>query len=169
VLPMKLFTIFSDDERAVESIRRDEPRISRLLKRVAGHHEWGVRVALAPVAQPAGRPATRRSGAGSVGAGYLAQKKARRDAAAELVLRSRGTAANVFDEAARLASDARRRSVAEPGGDRGPLLLDAVFLVPARAAARFQKTIERRARALAPAGYHVVLTGPWPPYGFIQD
>ena len=39
VLPMKLFTMFAGDERALEHLRGDRARIDTLLKRVALHHE----------------------------------------------------------------------------------------------------------------------------------
>src|SRR3954471_2195874 len=44
VLPMKLFTIFTSDERALEHVRRERRRVGATARRVANHHEWGVRV-----------------------------------------------------------------------------------------------------------------------------
>src|SRR5213083_2095260 len=46
VLPMKLFTIFASDDRAREHMRRDARRIDALIRRVANHQEWGLRVVL---------------------------------------------------------------------------------------------------------------------------
>src|SRR5919201_6058924 len=46
VLPMKLFTIFASDARALEDLRADLRRIRAVVKRVANHHEWSVRVVL---------------------------------------------------------------------------------------------------------------------------
>ena len=54
VLPMKLFTIFTSDARAVEQVREDRRRVNLLIKRVANHVEWGVRVTLARVRPPRG-------------------------------------------------------------------------------------------------------------------
>src|SRR5579872_2739248 len=48
VLPMKLLTIFANDARAIDFVRRDRARIAALVKRVANHQEWGVRVVLDP-------------------------------------------------------------------------------------------------------------------------
>src|SRR6266498_2055815 len=39
VLPMKLFTIFSNDARALDHVRSQRARIAALVKRVANHHE----------------------------------------------------------------------------------------------------------------------------------
>src|SRR5919201_469967 len=46
VLPMKLFTMFMNDARAVAHVRGDRQRILSLAKRVANQHEWGIRVIL---------------------------------------------------------------------------------------------------------------------------
>src|ERR1700716_2200376 len=46
VLPMKLFTIFTGDERALAYVRGEQRRIRAAAKRVANQHEWGVRVIL---------------------------------------------------------------------------------------------------------------------------
>jgi hypothetical protein len=51
----------------------------------------------------------------------------------------------------------------------GPLLLDAAFLVRRRKSAGFRRTVAQRAQELAPQGYRVSITGPWPPYSFMQD
>jgi hypothetical protein len=167
VLPMKLFTIFTSDERALEHMRRDAPRVDGLLRRVANHHEWGVRVVLdraraAPAARK-DRPAV------ASGKGYLAQKKIQRDAAAELARHARDTAADLFDRLSKQSGLARRRAASELPVQGGPLVLDAAFLVPTRRTVRFRSLAAREARALARRGYQLTLTGPWPPYSFIQD
>src|SRR4029079_119227 len=46
VLPMKLFTIFTSDERAVAHVRAERQRIAAFVKRVSNHQEWGMRVVL---------------------------------------------------------------------------------------------------------------------------
>src|SRR6185503_8411582 len=46
VLPMKLFTIFTSDDRAMAHVRAERHRIAAVAKRVANHQEWGVRVVL---------------------------------------------------------------------------------------------------------------------------
>jgi gas vesicle protein GvpL/GvpF len=168
VLPMKLFTIFSNDERAVEHIRGDRSRFDAIVKRVAHQHEWGVRVLLDRIKASAHgrRPAAPRRKGG--GLGYLLEKKARRDAAVELSSRAQKTVAALYDQLERKSRLARRRIAAELPA-QGSLLLDAAFLVPRSRTASFRALAARRARELAPKGYLVTLTGPWPPYTFVQD
>jgi Gas vesicle synthesis protein GvpL/GvpF len=169
VLPMKLFTIFSSDDRAREHMRADARRIAATVRRVANHQEWGVRVML----DPAGATAKARAGSATAkksqtsGAAFLQRKKAERDASAELARRAQDTVATLYDQLAGFAGQARRRAASELPVQGGPLLLDAAFLVPVKKSARFRAAVDREARTLGRHGYRVTLTGPWPPYTFV--
>src|SRR5689334_8625125 len=58
VLPMKLFTIFTSDERALAHVRGARARIAAAVGRVANQQEWGVRVILdGGAARSSGTPA----------------------------------------------------------------------------------------------------------------
>ena len=169
VLPMKLFTIFTSDERALAHVRAQRARIAGMVKRVAHHQEWGVRVVLDRTLAAAALPKrTAPPGAGT-GAAYLARKKAHRDASSELASRARETVAALFDRLAARSGDARRRAASELPAQGGPLLLDAAFLVPRTRAATFKALAARESRSLAHQGYGLTVTGPWPPYSFVQD
>jgi hypothetical protein len=168
VLPMKLFTIFTSDDRAVAHVRAQRERIAAAVKRVANHDEWGVRVAL-DRARAARLPASiARRRTPSTGIDYLAGKKARRDATVELAERARETVAALYDRLAERSKQATRRTAGELPADSGPLLLDAAFLVARSRSNAFRALLERERRRLAAHGYDVTLTGPWPPYTFVQ-
>jgi hypothetical protein len=112
---------------------------------------------------------SKKTSAGAVtGALYLAQKKAQRDASREIASKARETVAGLFDRLAAGARDAKRRAASELPAQTGPLLLDAAFLVPRSYASAFRKSAAREAKVLAPQGYDLTLTGPWPPYTFVQ-
>ena len=64
---------------------------------------------------------------------------------------------------------ARRRGASEMPAQGGPLLLDAAFLVPRGRAATFKALAARESKALARQGYGLSVSGPWPPYTFVQD
>jgi hypothetical protein len=169
VLPMKLLTIFNSDERALEHIRADRSRIDALVKRVANHYEWGVRVVLDRTrAAEAAVPARTRA-AGASGVAYLSRKKAQRDASTELAERAREAVAALYDRLSAQSRVARRRAATELPAHGGPPLLDAAFLVPRSRSKTFRALAAREARALARHGYGLTLTGPWPPYTFVQD
>ena len=166
VLPMKLFTIFTTDDRAIDHVGRQRTRIAALVKRVANQQEWGIRVVLdrAP-----GSASVKKKASAATGVSYLAQKKAQRDASRELASRARDTVAGLFDRLAAKSGDARRRTASDPPAQGGVLLLDAAFLVPRARAARFKASAARESKTLARQGYGLTLTGPWPPYTFVQD
>jgi hypothetical protein len=169
VLPMKLFTIFKTDERAFEYVRSQRARIAGLIERVANQQEWGIRVVLDRTLAAAAAPKTRTAGARGSGASYLSRKKAQRDVSKELASRARDTVASLFDRLAARSSDAKRRSATELPAQGGPLLLDAAFLVPRARATTFKTLAARESKALARQGYGLTLSGPWPPYTFVQD
>jgi hypothetical protein len=163
VIPMKLFTMFSTTERAVEDMRSRRRDLDPVLKRIAGCEEWGVRITRTV---PARR---RKDGAerASSGAAFLAAKRQARDDAREAVRTAGALAGGAFEALAAVARDARRRDDA-PEGAAAPPLLDAAFLVPATRRARFRSLARRLAAGSAKAGAQMTLTGPWPPYNFVQ-
>jgi hypothetical protein len=170
LLPMKLFTIFTSDDRAVDHVRHDRPRIELLVKRVTNHQEWGVRVTRPrPESKPAGARRTPVSKSARTGLNYLSRKKSERDAAAELAQRARETVGNLYERLSARSTLARRRLGRDLPVQGGPLLLDAAFLVSRSRVSAFRALAGREARRLARDGYRIALTGPWPPYTFVKD
>ena len=47
--------------------------------------------------------------------------------------------------------------------------LDGAFLVGLAGAAAFRREVERLSNELRGGGQEVVLTGPWPPYSFLDE
>ncbi len=176
VLPMKLFTLFSSDERALASIvgggdgPESRERLDRVLDRVDGRVEWGIRVRLDDARAREVLAAEARA-AGSQGSGkaFLLRKKLEQDASRELAVRLRAEMDAAFAELAAGAAEAVRREPAASPESGGRLLLDAAFLVSRERGAEFEAIVERCAGRLAPRACDVTLTGPWPPYHFIEE
>ena len=168
-LPMKLFTLFTSDERAVAHVRGDAARVRRVLTRVSGREEWGVRVRLDAALvrkRAAARPAPSADG-GSAGTKFLLAKKQARDVAREVLREGRAAVEEAYEELANLADATRRRPAGELEGTR--LVLDAALLVPAGRLVSFKRLARRAATGLAARGYRLSLTGPWPAYNFVGD
>jgi hypothetical protein len=166
VVPMKLFTLFTSDRRAVEHVERARRQLTRVLRRVAGCREWGIRISVDDTRARALARARARRLAPTAGAGtrFLLARRgesaARRTAAADVA----GEVGRLFRRLAAEARAARRR----PGRDGAPgILLEAAFLVPVRRTARFRARVREATRPLAARGGAVALTGPWPPYHFV--
>jgi hypothetical protein len=168
-LPMKLFTLFTSDERAAAHVRGDSARVRRVLARVTGREEWGVRVRLDPalVRKRTGRRPVPATNGRSAGTRFLMAKKQARDVAREVLREGRAAVEEAFEELASLADASRRRPAAELAGSR--LVLDAALLVPAGRLPSFKRLARRTAAGLAAQGYRLSLTGPWPAYNFVGD
>jgi hypothetical protein len=168
VVPMKLFTLFTGDEKAVADVR-GRRGLARLVSSLAGREEWGVRVAVDPgrlrrrIREQAARPTPGLS----AGTGFLVQRQREQRAVKGSLDDARQRAEEVFSALAALAADARRR---DPAGVEGAsLLLDGAFLVERARAAEFTDAARALARRHATEGVTVVLTGPWPPYNFLAS
>ena len=169
VLPAKLFTIFASDDRALLHVASQRAAIELLVTRVARKEEWGIRVALGRRPMLSASVSGARRGAAPTGASYLQRKKAQRDDARTRAQRAHAVASGLFDELARHASEARRRPATDLAANGGPLVLDAAFLVARTDAPRLRAAAAQQARALTSEGFDVALSGPWPPYSFMQD
>jgi hypothetical protein len=161
LLPMKLFTLFSGDGAALERSRADAARIARLLRRLQGKSEWGVRL------RRAGRAAAPLAGAPPrSGREFLQRKLKERAVRGGPTAADRQAADRVFRELKRGTAAAVRKPLAD---DAGRLLLDAVFLATRAEAAALRRAVTARARAVRAEGLELVLTGPWPAYHFLGD
>lgn len=171
VLPLKLFTLFASDERAVADVRQNRERIDQALDQVAGCVEWGVRIRLddARAREILAEEARRDAGRQASGTAFLLRKKMEQEASRDLAARLRAEMDGTFAELAEGAKDTVRREAATPPEAGGRLLLDAAFLVPTGNGVDFEARVERCAARLATRGCEVTLTGPWPPYHFVEE
>lgn len=169
VLPMKLFTLFSSEEKARQDLAADLVRLHRVLDRVEGCSEWGVRVHLDEARAREAQARELRPGEGDAsGTGFLLRKKREQEAARGLSARLRSEMDEVFGELARAASGSVRRAPV-PGEAGARLLLDGAFLVHSGRTAELEAAVQRCAERLAGLGCEVTLTGPWPAYHFLQE
>jgi hypothetical protein len=166
LLPMKLFTLFHSDDRAVDHIVGRGAELDEILERVMHHEEWGIRLVLDRARATGAVPPPPRTNA-RLGTRYLAGKRAQREAVAHLASDAREASADLFERLSAMASSARRRPAADLPPPGAPLLLDAAFLVPRRRVRAFRAAAVRQARAFEGRGYRLTMTGPWPPYSFM--
>lgn len=186
VVPMTLFTIFDNDERALTGMRRDKARLDATLDRVAGRHEWVVRVLRA--ADPADRRAESRGDqradqrgdprggqadgradpvAAPSGRDFLLAKAQQRQTARRRSQDADDAMRTLAQGLVAIADDVRFRGELEAVG--AAAMLDAAFLVPAGIEARFKREARRLAATLTEQGYGVTVTGPWPCYSFVAQ
>jgi hypothetical protein len=170
VLPLRLLTLFSNDERALARVRGRRAAIARRLDRLAGRAEWGVQARLAagggPTARRAHASARRQTARLGPGTRFLELRRRQRETARDLASGAKAAAAALYRTLARHADAARQRAPVSMDG-RPALLLDAVFLVPASGAAQFRQAVRAQTARATDRGLQIRLTGPWPPYSFV--
>jgi hypothetical protein len=168
-VPMKLFTLFKSDARAVAHVAKIRRKVDRVLDRVAGCEEWGVRVYFEErrAMDAAGKSARREVKKLASGAAFLLLKKRLHEAEQSSLVRAREDADELFGALGSHAKDGRTRPAMQQGGVGARLLLDAFFLVERANVAAFRAAAKKMAAAIERPGLEVRLSGPWPPYNFV--
>lgn len=164
VIPLKLFTLFANDDRAISHVRRRAKQIRHLFDTVRDHEEWGVRFTINPD-QLRVTPAARMTASGR---DYLEAKKHRRRHSNRAAGTARKEAASAVSSLGKLAAQIRRMKPPLPVGRSESPVVEAAFLV----ASWKSKAWAARARTLgvplAKHGCRIEITGPWPPYNFVS-
>lgn len=171
VLPMRLATVYVDDTRVAAMLEERGAEFHRLLSRLDGQLEWGVKVYADPRRTPAtadGTDAGIASDDSSVSPGraYLRQRRARRDGQQRAYRDAEAVAVRVLGQAGALATDhvAHRVQQGVPAEGGGENIANHAFLVPADREEDFRAAVSEPARGVP--GVRVEVTGPWAPYSF---
>ncbi|KAB2371737.1 GvpL/GvpF family gas vesicle protein [Actinomadura montaniterrae] len=172
--PVRIATLYRDDARVAQVLAEQGEAFARALDRVAGRAEWGIkayahREALEP-AEPPEPESAPAPGAGSAGAGtaYLRRRQDERRRRADAGRKVGEQAAAIHDRLAELAVAARHHPPQDPklSGRAGVQILNAAYLLEEGDAAAFAEAA--RAAGERCPGIEVEVTGPWPPYSFID-
>ncbi|GCB49192.1 GvpL/GvpF family gas vesicle protein [Streptomyces sp. NL15-2K] len=166
VLPLRLATVYLDDDRVREMLSEREEAFSAMLDRLADHEEWGVKVyAEPPPPAPSAGPAD-EADEQSPGRTYLRDRRRRRQTredtwrvAEEAVQRTELQARGLAVERARHRP--QQGNLAQVSGEN---VANDAYLVPRRLADEFRSRMLHAADGLP--GVRVDVTGPWAPYSF---
>jgi hypothetical protein len=76
----------------------------------------------------------------------------------------------VHDRLAAMSDDARANPPQPPelSGRRETMLLNGAYLVPIEGQTRFARAFEALRQEVGGHGIELLLTGPWPPYNFVE-
>ncbi|HLU46608.1 MAG TPA: GvpL/GvpF family gas vesicle protein [Planctomycetota bacterium] len=165
VIPMRLFTLFRDDQRALRHIENDRARLERILARIDGCLEWGLRVQLSARSDTHDRSRDGKEPPPASGREFLLRKKEQFAGRRAHKERAHERAERIYAELASKAAESVRRPV-DPNTDRS--LLEAAFLVSSDAVHAFRATADEARAAAIEDGCDAVLTGPWPAFHFIE-
>jgi hypothetical protein len=163
VLPLRLATVHLDDSRVRHSLDDRHDELAEQLERLAHQQEWGVKLYLAPPADP---PPPSPDASLTPGRAYLQDRRARRTDR-EDARRAADTAVARVEAAARTRATGLARHRVQQGrlaAGPGENVLNVSYLVPAADAEAFRTALARATDDL-PA-VRLDLTGPWAPYSF---
>jgi len=160
VIPLKLFTLFSADDRVRQHLESRLTRLRKLFGKLRGLEEWGVRVITGEVEADSAKSFTS-------GRDYLQVKKRLSDqnaAPSRALVKEANTALTALG---RSASKVRKEAFPPPRRGR-PFVAGASFLVKAKRRSRWKKEVTKLTAALAKRGHRLEVSGPWPPYHFVS-
>jgi hypothetical protein len=169
VLPLRFGAIYRSDDHVREMLR-ERPELAADLARLDGAEELGVKAFLDTAVLRARLEGARGSdvAAGS-GRAYMLRKRLERELDTEL----RTFAAACADEShARLAAaslDARANPTQAPEVAGGDMILNGAYLVRVDAEKELRAAVADLAGRYGDDGVSYDVTGPWPPYNFVDE
>ncbi|MFH8655507.1 GvpL/GvpF family gas vesicle protein [Streptomyces afghaniensis] len=170
VLPLRLATVYPDEDSARQALDTRRAYFLSLLDRLTGHVELGVKIYAAPDITPpepdSGAAQETPTGLGA-GRAYLSIRRRRQRRNEEAWRTVAQAAAHLTRTAGALAVDRvahtpQRGSLAGPAP--GTNVGNDAYLVPADRVAAFRAAIQAAAENIP--GLRVEVTGPWAPYSF---
>jgi hypothetical protein len=183
--PVRIATVYHDDDRVSQVLQNERDRFGAVLDRITGRSEWGVKAYFYPdenrPADVGQNEAATASLAGSATAGGAASGASAGTGTAYLRRRQEqrrrreDAGRQVAEQAQVIQSELQGRAVAvrqhpqqDPrlSGHAGTLILNMAYLLDDEQVQDFLalvRDIDRRT-----PGIGVEVTGPWPPYSFID-
>jgi hypothetical protein len=161
VAPVRLATVYLDDDRVRGLLTDRAAAFAAALDRVRGRVEWGVKGFAVPAAAPAEPEPATDAGPGT---SYLARRLAERNRAARGQEEALAAAESVHRELAAVTLASRRYPAQDPRltGRREEMVLNAAYLVDVGEDGALRQVVD----AHADGPVRLELTGPWAPYSF---
>ncbi|MFD5188558.1 GvpL/GvpF family gas vesicle protein [Streptomyces sp. NPDC058357] len=169
VLPLRLATVYLDDERVRVMLRAHDETFDRRLTDLAAQVEWGVKLYVEGAA-PSEGPADADAVSGlSPGRAYLSRRRAQRHAREDAFQDAERAAERVRVAARAHAVDRvqHRLQQGELALRPGENVVNDAYLVPLRQTEEFRAAVTSAAEGFQ--GVRIEITGPWPPYSFAAE
>ena len=170
VIPMSFGTLFKTDQDVTEFLKHTSHALHEVLDKMKGKIEFGLKVSWEPEAiikeveqdKEEIRKLKEQISKNSRTSTYFARLQLGRLVEQAIEERKDGVVKNTYDELRSYAVASRQN---KPIGDK--MILNAAFLVEREKLAEFQQRVDEL--SLKSGGkLRFVLTGPWPPYNFVN-
>ena len=156
VVPLRFCTILRNEEDLRRVLETHYERIRESLAALAGRKEWGVKVL-------AREPATADLSSGRT---YLEKKQQAVRSRPEVRQASHQRARECHDQLAAVAEKSTLLPLSNRAED--PVVLNGAYLIPDANERKFHALIATMDERLEPHGLALEVTGPWPPYNFVN-
>ena len=160
VIPLKLFTLFSSEEKVRAHVRTRLASLKRMFAALRGFEEWGIRIVAGEIEAESARTL-------DSGLDYLQVKRRLQQQSAAPSRATMRAVGGALRSLGSLASKTRKQPLPPPGRGR-PFVIGSSFLVKATRRAAWRKRAATLAAALAAQGHRLEMSGPWPPYHFVS-
>lgn len=178
VLPLRLMTLFSAEDRLLEALRPHQNSLKAFLEETQDKAEWAVKVYLdtnqamncllsdSPVrlsSRP--KPEADQEPPQAPGEIYLFQKHLQKRAREELAEARARLCQELYHGLADLSASSKRLKPTDKDGE-DTMVFNAAFLVSRDGLEAFHREVDRLAGDYHKRGFLLHLSGPWPPYNF---
>jgi hypothetical protein len=177
VVPLPMFSLFSDAARVRAMLRERSAELRETLAKVAPGREYTLRLfrfdealrgQLGAMSERIAELEAQARGA-DPGRGYLLQRKLDAERASEVRRIGAEVAREVYDSLAARSLAATSDSLPQTGeATAGTAVLNASFLVGRDALTPFREALTTLAERYDGRGFRFEFTGPWPPYHFVR-
>jgi gas vesicle protein GvpL/GvpF len=169
VLPLRFGAIYRGEDH-VRTMLSDRPQLAGDLARVEGMQELGVKAFLdTAVLRERLRGAHMVEGAEDSGRAYMHRKRVERELDAELRSFAATCADRSHEALAAAAADARVSPTQAPEVAGGDMILNGAYLVPFGGEQKLRDAVAALDARYGADGVSYELTGPWPPYSFVDE
>ena len=170
LIPMRLCSIYRDQEGVEEMLRREADALQTGLDHLRGRTEWGVKVfadrtAMAPGASPLAESVADDQTA--EGTAYLHRRRDEHRQLERADQELEDACQEIHSGLGAFAADARVLPVQRPEvtGYEGEMILNAAYLVSDQEHEEFVAELDRLREGFE--ALELILTGPWPAYNFV--
>jgi len=177
VVPFRFGTILKDEQSAMKMLEDQEEKFKNLLARFAGRVEWGLKVYVDEQeynkhiqATPQHKHLEEQRAKLSKGVAYLLAKKLEADLKENTATQLTRITEHIFQELGKDAYEAKLdktlpRTLTHK---KKEMLLNSVYLIEKTHIDTFWKTEKSLIEQYEPLGLELEVSGPWPPYSFVD-
>jgi hypothetical protein len=170
LVPFRFGTIYRGEEQ-VRRMLREHAALKATLERLRGRIELGVKGYLDTERFAAAREEGGAEAQGGGGRAYLLRKQAERELADAREAFKGECALEAHERLSTAADDARANPPHRPevSGRPGEMFLNAAYLIAPEGQERVRSVLGELESRHSPHGVWYELTGPWPPYNFVEE